>query len=90
MILGGAGAHQASVLAADSRLRIEKLPAANPELNPVERFFEELRKELANQVFEDIQAIEARLEEILNKYWEQPTRIKQLTLFPYINASNLI
>ncbi len=90
MILDGAGAHQENVLAADSRLRIEKLPAASPELNPVERFFEELRKELANQVFEDIQAIEAKLEEILKKYWEQPNRIKQLTFFPYINTSNLI
>ncbi len=90
LILDGAGAHQENVLAADSRLTIEKLPAASPELNPVERFFEELRKELANQVFEDIQAIEAKLEEILKKYWEQPTMIKQLTLFPYINTSNRI
>ena len=90
MILDGAGAHQANVLAADSRLRIEKLPAASPELNPVERFFEELRKDLANQVFEDIQAIEAKLEEILKKYWQQPTMIKQLTSFPYINTSNRI
>lgn len=88
MILDGAGAHQENVLAADSRLTIEKLPAASPELNPVERFFEELRKELANQVFEDIQAIEAKLEKILKKYWEQPMMIKQLTLFPYINTSN--
>ena len=31
MILDGAGAHQENVLAADSRLRIEKLPAASPE-----------------------------------------------------------
>jgi transposase len=89
LILDGAGCHQENVLAEKSQLRIEKLPPACPELNPVERFFEELRKELANQVFEDIRAVEAKLEEVLKKYWEKPAIIKQLTLFPYINTSNL-
>ena len=89
LILDGAGCHQENVLVAESRLRIEKLPPACPELNPVERFFEEVRKELANQVFEDIQAVETKLTEILKKYWEKPAIIKQLTLFPYINTSNL-
>ncbi len=89
LIPDGAGCHQENVLAAGSRLRIEKLPPACPELNPVERFFAEVRKELANQVFEDIQAVERKLTEILKKYWEKPAIIKQLTLFPYINTSNL-
>ena len=39
LIVDGAGSHQADVLSENSRRRIEKLPAACQELNPVERFF---------------------------------------------------
>ncbi|GAA4437350.1 hypothetical protein GCM10023188_31440 [Pontibacter saemangeumensis] len=55
-----------------------------PELNPVERFFEELRKWTANQVFTDIGQIEQWLESMVRKYMQQPQAVKQLTLFPYI------
>lgn len=89
MILDGAGSHQENVLSQESLIRLEKLPAGSPELNPVERFFEELRRDLANQVFEDIKAVEEKVAEILKKYWEKPNIIKKLTLFPYINTSKL-
>jgi transposase len=35
-----------------------RLPPYSPELNPVERFFKELRGELANQVFANLNALE--------------------------------
>lgn len=89
VIVDGAGSHQANVLSADSPLRIEKLPPASPELNPVERFFQELRKALANQVFETVEAIEDKIEQLLQRYWKEPQLIRSLTSFPYINTSNL-
>ncbi len=51
IIVDGAGSHQANILSADSPLGLEKLPPYAPELNPAERFFQELRKDLANQIF---------------------------------------
>jgi transposase len=46
------------------------LPPYSPELNPAERFFEELRKATANQIFKTIAdqevAIEAKLNELSN------------------------
>lgn len=46
------------------------LPPYSPELNPAERFFEELRKATANQTFKTIAdqevAIEAKLKELTN------------------------
>lgn len=90
LILDGAGCHQADTLRDDSRLALEKLPAACPELNPAERFFQELRKELANQVFETLEAVEEKVEQLLENYWSEPNLIMRLTSFPYINTSNSI
>jgi transposase len=90
MILDGAGAHQESLVGENSSLTLQRLPTACPELNPVERFFQELRKELANQIFEAVAAVEQKIEQILQKYWKEPNLIIQLTCFPYINTSNSI
>ena len=44
-IADGATAHKAELFDKE-KLVFERLPAACPELNPVERFFKEIRKEL--------------------------------------------
>jgi transposase len=90
IILDGAGCHQADTIRVGSHLALEKLPTACPELNPAERFFQELRKELANQVFETIESVEEKIKHLLETYWKEPNLIMRLTSFPYINTSNLI
>lgn len=90
LILDGAGSHQASALGAASLLQLEKLPPACPELNPVERFFQELRRELSNQIFETTNAVEKKIQEVLKKYWDEPNLIIRLTSYSYINTTNLI
>jgi transposase len=60
------------------------LPTACPELNPVERLFEELRKQLSNRVFETIETVELYLSNILKHYFHHPQQIMQLSLYPYI------
>ncbi len=87
MIVDGAGCHQAAAIKAGSGLALEKLPSACPELNPAERFFQELRRELANQVFETIGEIEEKIKQHLEGYWREPNLIMRLTSFPYINTS---
>lgn len=66
------------------RLSLEFLPPASPELNPVERFFKELRKHLSNQVFNNIAEVEDRIIEILKQYWSNPQLIMRLTQYPYL------
>ncbi len=90
LIVDGAGSHQENAIGENALVRLEKLPTACPELNPVERFFQEMRKELANQVFETIAAVEEKIKRILEKYWKEPNLIIRLTSFPYINTSNSI
>lgn len=43
------------------------LPSYSPELNPTERFFEELRKATANQIFKTIAEQEVVIEAKLNQ-----------------------
>ena len=86
LICDGAGAHQEKICT-ESGFSFQKLPPASPELNPVERFFEELRKDLANHVFDTIDEVEQFLVCILKKYYQNPQRIVQLTQYPYVRLS---
>ena len=63
----------------------QQLPTACPELNPVERFFEELRRHTSNQVCSSKQQVELRLEKLINQFLNIPEKIRNITLFPYIN-----
>lgn len=69
LIAGGAGTHQQRVCE-QRGIAFEKLPAACPDLNPVERFFEELRKELSNRVFHTLRQEENYLCRLLKKYFD--------------------
>lgn len=86
IIMDKAGAHQKAVCE-QRGLAIEHLPRGCPELNPVERFFEELRKHLANQIFANLKQVENCLSRILNKYWRYPELISQLCHYPYMRTS---
>jgi transposase len=85
MVADGATAHRLE----DEKIDLVKLPAYAPELNPVERFFEQLRRELEFCVFETLDEAEVYLTEILKKYFEHPEQVKSLTLYPYIRYAHL-
>ena len=55
------------------------LPPYSPELNPVERLFEELRAKLSNMVFASVEAMMGALTEALRPYWETPSILARLT-----------
>jgi transposase len=77
-----ATAHQTSLL--PDSIHWHSLPTACPELNPVERFFEELRKILANRIFEDKNQVEQCLTFWINDYQKQPDTLIQLTQFAWL------
>jgi transposase len=85
MIADGAGAHQREVCL-QVGIELERLPAASPELNPVEQFFQELRKHLSNQVYADINQAEEHLQQVLQPYFNDKDRIIQLTHYSYIRT----
>lgn len=85
MIADGATAHRL----AHEQIELVKLPPYAPELNPVERFFEELRRELEFCVFETLDEAEIYLTKILKEYFKTPERVKSITLYPYIKHALL-
>lgn len=87
--LDGASAHR---LGAENQvLELHKLPPYAPELNPVERFFEELRRQMKFRIFDSLEDAEKCVSEILEEFYNDAERVKSLTLFPYITyaRSNL-
>ena len=60
-----------------------ELPAYSPELDPVERWFQEFRRELSNRTFEAVELLQEALSQTLRPYWEDPARLRQLTGFSW-------
>jgi transposase len=64
-----------------------KLPSYSPELNLVERCFQEFRRELSSKIFEDIDSLQAALSVGLELYWRERERLRNLTGFPWWRAA---
>jgi transposase len=84
LITDGAAAHCSSRLKFGGRLQMERIPPYSPELNPVERFFKELRKELKNRVFDSYEQVEAAVIEAVKPYLNDKEKVKQLTCYGWL------
>jgi transposase len=85
LIVDRASTHQSNLLAGSS-IVLHHLPAACPELNPVERVFKEIRRKLANPVFNSLQQAEHLLTKLVEELIHQPAAIISLTNYDYITS----
>lgn len=84
-VADGATAHKGDLFDA-AKLKFVRLPTACPELNPVERFFKEVRKQLKNRVFEQVEQAQQAVQDAVDALTD---RVVSITAFPYIrNTSN--
>ena len=60
------------------------LPPYSPELNPAERFFEEIRKSTANQIFETLEKQEEVIAEAVRVLSGDMDKMKQLLGYEWI------
>ena len=74
-----AGSHTSGQVEWPEGTRSLLLPACSPELDPVERWFEELRGKLSNEVFDTAEAMAEALTAAMQPYWADPGRLAQLT-----------
>jgi hypothetical protein len=79
LVVDQSGAHRSAAITWPEGIHPLPLPAYSPELNPVERVFQELRAQLANRIFENLAALEDTLAAALQAYWAAPARLAQLT-----------
>lgn len=82
-IADGATAHKIELFNKE-KLVFERLPAACPELNPVERFFKEIRKKLKNKIFDTLELAQERIHKIVEDLFEEEGKVSSLTCFPYL------
>ena len=87
LITDGAAAHRSTRLKIDEELTIEHLPPYSPELNPVERLFKELRRELKNRVFETLQEIEEAVVKAIKPFIKDGSRVKKLTFYGWLHTA---
>lgn len=85
VVLDNAPCHRSKVLHQIAGLTLIYLPAYAPELNPPERFFEEIRRSTCNQIFDTLEAIETRLTEAVNAW--TPERVRLLCGYPWIREA---
>ena len=83
-IADGATAHKKGSFATE-QLVFERLPAACPELNPVKRFFKEVRRRLTFRVFASLEEAQGCIEGIVEELFEDSGKVVSLTCFPYIS-----
>jgi transposase len=80
LVLDGAPSHRSEEIVRPENISFLRLPAYSPELDPVERWFQELRKELSNETFELLQEA---LGQALRPYWEDSACLRGLTGFSW-------
>ena len=82
VVMDNAPCHRPNILHTIPGLTIIYLPPYSPELNPVERYFEELRRATANELFTTMEDLEQRLTDAINTW--TPAAVRQLCGYEWI------
>jgi transposase len=88
LVMDNAGTHHSTQFNRPSGIESLYLPAYSPELNPCERFFEEVHRALKGRVFETVAEVEAALTECLNQYWQDPDKLISLTFWDWMRLKH--
>jgi transposase len=84
VVLDKAPCHRRKDLREIPGLSLVFLPPYAPELNPAERFFEEIRRATANTIFSELDDIEAAITKAVNRWADNTKAMQQLLNYPWI------
>jgi len=59
-------------------VRFLALPAYSPELNPIEPLWDQVKRHVANDIWETLDGIESSIDEVLEPFWKHVTRVWSL------------
>jgi transposase len=82
IFLDRAGYHRAKQLQVPENIRLVYLPSSNPELNPIERFWRDMKDKVAFHNFKDELELEQWITNTTNNYSKE--QIASLTSYEYI------
>lgn len=81
----GAPCHSPGALDVPDNMMLVTLPPYSPELNPSENIWDDMREKFfRNCVFDSIEAVENRLCDAMNHYFDKPKIVQSITAFPWI------
>lgn len=86
LLWDGAGPHRGKRLHDLPTTRLF-LPPYSPELNPVERVFEEIRRRVEGQVYATLDAKQAAVEAYLQELAAAPARVRQLCAWSWLTEA---
>jgi hypothetical protein len=90
MVVDGASSHVAKALVVPENIRLHRLPAYAPELNPQEHVWDEIReKEFPNRVFSDMAGVVQTLQTGLPRLASDHDRVRSICAWPWIVNLNL-
>jgi transposase len=69
------------------RVRIIDLPPYSPQLNPCEQLWDVIKDEIANIVFESIEALREGMKPALQRFWEDASAVLSLIGRPWLRCS---
>jgi transposase len=84
LLMDNGGAHRAKALRWPERVLPVYLPAYCPELNPIERWWQELKDAVSNTLYGTLDALRERLDIELAAWNHGPERMCSLTSYPYL------
>lgn len=82
LLLDNSAVHTTERLRLPANVALVFLPPYSPELNPVERLWQDLRGRMAWRIFDDLDGLEAELCTQLAHY--TPSLVQSLTSYPYL------
>lgn len=84
VVFDNAPSHRPKIVRERKLITCINLPPYSPELNPAERFFEEIRKATANQIFETLEDQEKVIEEAVKTLSLDEEKMKRLLGYGWI------
>lgn len=85
LLLDNSAVHTTERLRLPVNVALVFLPPYSPELNPVERLWQDLRGRMAWRIFDDLDGLEAELCTQLDHY--APSVVQSLTSYPYLRQA---
>lgn len=82
MVLDNGGIHKARGLAVPDNIALLFLPSYSPELNPMERLWQDIKGKISFSLYEKLEGLKGRVAEILRQYTR--TAIASLTGYSYL------
>ena len=84
VVCDNAPCHRRKDLHTIDGLTLIHLPSYSPQLNPAERFFEEIRRATANRIFDSLTKQAERITGAINEWCDASARLRQLIGFGWI------